>query len=61
MAKVGTFLQLVSWFVDSKESLVLLHDPVLLIELEQDVPRVGSVILVYQSLGPQILNYTKIK
>lgn len=55
MAVVGTFLQLVSWFGDSWESLALLHDLTCWMGLTQGFPQLGVGILLYQSLGLQVL------
>lgn len=54
MAVVGTFLQLVSWFGDSWESLALLHDLTCWMGLTQGFPQLGVGILLYQSLGLQV-------
>lgn len=55
MAEVGTFLQLVSWFGDSWESLALHHDLTWGEVLGQRIPPSGVGVLLYLSLGLQIL------
>lgn len=55
MVEVGTFLQLVSWFGDNWESLALHHDLTWREVLGQRFPPLGVGVLLYQSLGLQIL------
>lgn len=59
MAKVGTFLQPVFWFGDRWESLALHRDLTWGEVLGQRFPPLGVGILLYQSLGLQILKINK--